>query len=98
MSTVLILLAFYGSTFALKEGTIFDRPRIWLIRQSPVFHDLFSCYACVGFWSGMIVYTIATPFTYGFSLRTMIVYGLASSAFSFLTNLAVDRFLVRQEP
>ena len=48
-------IACIGLTFILKYGTIFDKPRGFLIRQSLFLKDLFDCSLCLGFWTGAAV-------------------------------------------
>ena len=90
MILVITLLAMYGLAFALKEASLLDAPRRFLIRLHPFFYELFSCYFCVGFHAGYLVYLLS--FNH-FSIRDMVLYGFVGAAFSFLTNLVVDRLL-----
>lgn len=90
MNLFFILLSFYSLTFAIKESILFDKPRIFLIKLHPFFFSLFECYACVGFWAGLVVYLIANPF-HLFNTREFLIWGLASSAFSYIVNYVLDR-------
>jgi ABC-type Fe3+-siderophore transport system permease subunit len=74
----------------IKEASIFDSIRNRLIRFHPFFYGLFSCYFCVGFHAGWIVYLLSFDY---FNWRTMILWGLAGAATSFLINLIVDKLL-----
>ena len=88
--TILILLSFYALTFALKESSLFDRVRIWMIGLSPFFYRLFECYFCVGFWSGIAIYFIAN-WSFAWSGFDIILWGLAGSGVSYVGNVIVDR-------
>lgn len=88
MNTIFIIFAFYALTHAIKEATLFDRPRAWLIRLNPFFYQLFSCYFCVGFHSGWIIYFIYNGY---FNLKGMFLWGLASSAISFMMNAVAEK-------
>lgn len=90
MNIIIILLAFFGATFALKETSLLNRPRSFLISLHPFFYNLLECYFCTGFWGGIFIYFCHFSI---FSFREMIIYGLASAALSFLLNLLVDKLL-----
>jgi len=83
---ILIAFSFYSLTHALKESTLFDKPRIWLIGLHPFFYQLFSCYFCVGFHSGWIVYLLS-HWKYG----EIFLWALASSGISFLLNAVAEK-------
>lgn len=51
------LLACVGLTFILKYGSILNWPRKLLCRLE-FFQELFKCSLCLGFWSGIIIYTV----------------------------------------
>jgi len=51
------LLACVGLTFILKYGSILNWPRKLLCRLE-FFQELFKCSLCLGFWSGIIVFTV----------------------------------------
>jgi len=84
--TILIVFAFYALAHAIKESTLFDRPRIWLIGLHPFFYQLFSCYFCVGFHAGWIVYLL-DHWKYG----EIFLYGLAASGISFIIDAVVEK-------
>jgi hypothetical protein len=90
LHTIIILCAFYGMTFILKDSSIFDKPRIWLIRQHPVFYSLFSCYACVGFHSGYLVYLLSF---HHFDWREFILFGLAGASVSYIVDIILQRLM-----
>ena len=91
---IITLLVFYGIAFAIKEASLLDKPRIWLIRLNPFFYDLFSCYFCVGFHAGYLTYLLSF---HQFDLREMILWAFAGASTSFLTNLIVDKLNGHQE-
>lgn len=92
LNTIIIIFSFYALTHAIKESWLFDKPRIFLIRISPFFYHLFECYLCLGFWVGLIVYLVATPF-HQLNFRNLFLWGLASSGISFLLNAVANRLL-----
>lgn len=90
MNTILIIFAFYALTFAIKESWLFDKPRIFLIRQSVFLYHLFECYGCVGFYSGIAVYFISNHF-HSFNFWEMIMYGLGSSGICLFIDAVISR-------
>jgi len=90
MNIVIILFAFYGLTFIIKDSSLFDKPRIWLIRQHPLFYQLFSCYACVGFHAGYLVYLLSFD---QFSFRDFILFGLAGASVSYIVDIVLQRLI-----
>ena len=91
MHTLVLLFAVFGLAFTIKESVLFDKPRIWLMGKHPLFIQLFDCYACVGFWAGLMVFLL-DRFA-GFSGK-WIIFGLAGSSACLLLNLLLDRLSV----
>lgn len=90
MNSLIIIFSFFALTHAIKESSLFDKPRIWLIGLHPFFYELLSCYFCTGFHSGWIIYLIANPY---WRFGDMIIWGLASAGVSLLFNNVSDRLL-----
>jgi hypothetical protein len=88
MHTIFIIFSFYALTHAIKESWLFNKPRVWLIGLHPFFYFLFECYACVGLWSGFVVYAL-DHWKYG----EIFLWGLAASGISFLFNVIVEKLL-----
>jgi hypothetical protein len=59
---MLDLLACIGLTLILKYGTILNKPREYIKNIHPLLKDLFNCSLCLGFWSGLIVYSIVQSY------------------------------------
>ena len=89
MNIVIVLLAFYGLTYTFKEASIFDKPRVFLIRLHPFFYRLFSCYFCTGFHAGYIIYLLLN--FRQLSIADAFLWGLASATTSFVLNLIVEK-------
>jgi hypothetical protein len=90
MSILLTIFSFYGLTWIIKEGSIFDRPRNFLARHSPFIGQMLMCYACTGFWTGLAIYFLANRH---FDWRELILYGLAGSAVSYVGDIVVQRLM-----
>ena len=89
--SIIIFFSFFGLSFILKESDIFASVRNLLLRNKYVgtfFYGLLSCYACVGFWSGLIIYL----FNFNkFNLFHMLTWGFASSAISLITSFVIEK-------
>ena len=57
MTTILIfLLTSWGLTHILVKGSIFDKPRNWLMIKSGFMQGVLTCHQCCGFWAGMLLF------------------------------------------
>lgn len=83
MNTLLILISFFSLTYAIKETSLFDKPRIFLIGLHPFFYKLLSCSYCTGFWSGIILYFIVN---YCGKPGEILLWGLASAGVSLIIS------------
>jgi hypothetical protein len=96
MSDIIVLLAIYGIAFGIKQADgpwgICAKIRNVLIRNKYVgvfFHELFSCYYCLGFHSGWIAYLLNCHKTFEFNL--FILWGFAGSAVSLIFDAALSK-------
>lgn len=90
MEILIILLAMFGLTFALKE---IDGPfdlivkfRSKLIQNQYVgvfFYKLFSCYFCTGFHGGWIIYLLHEKVWHW---NLLIIWGLAGGSISLIID------------
>ena len=57
MISIVVLWAFigYGMTTILVYGSIFDKPRAWIKRNSKFFGDLIGCMMCTSTWVGFFL-------------------------------------------
>lgn len=81
MNTVISILAIFGLAFAIKESDgpwgimSWMRNRLMANKHIGVFfYKLFSCYFCVGFHCGWIVYLLGAN---DYSFQFFILWGLA---------------------
>jgi hypothetical protein len=88
LNILIIFLSFFSLAFAIKESILFDKIRIYLISKSPFFYHLFSCYHCVGFWSGIIIYFLANDH---FKIREMLLWGLTSAGCCLIISEILNR-------
>ena len=89
MNITITILAIIGITYSIKEASLLDRPRIWLISKHPFFGNLIGCPFCVGFYSGLITYLLQFKF---FDARQLILFGFVGSITSFIFYMIVDKF------
>lgn len=53
---IIYLLAIFGIVQFIKESDVMSWPRTMLLRVHPIFFKLLTCYYCLGFWVGLLVY------------------------------------------
>ena len=51
----ILTLAVYGLCYILMYGSIFNRPRNFLMRRFRWFQNLITCPLCTGFWCGLVM-------------------------------------------
>lgn len=95
MKIFLCLIAMYSLSFFIKETPgpfdLMSRLRNWLMINKYVgvfFYKLFSCYYCVGCYSGLIIYLLANDV---WSIKECLIWMLAGGAISFIINAIVER-------
>lgn len=55
LSWILVILASYGSSSIVSQGSIFRSLREIAKKRSPGFWGIFwTCHLCLGFWAGLI--------------------------------------------
>ena len=93
METLIYLLAAFGLTFSLKEKdgpwNILTLGRHWLFstRFGVFFDKMFSCYFCLGFHCGWLVYLLS-PMPFHFF--SVFLWGFATAAFSYIINSLLE--------
>lgn len=88
LEAIIVLFAFYGFTWAVKESELLSSPRNFLMRKSVFIFKLLSCYFCTGFWCGIAVYLLhESVWRWNF----IILWGLAGAAVSFIMDALVSR-------
>lgn len=56
MIWLLVVLAGVGFSHIIVDGTVFARPRGWIVSKGPAWiKQLISCYQCTGFWTGAVI-------------------------------------------
>lgn len=91
---LITLLVSYTIMFAFQEGKIpvfLDRAVNKLRDKVDFFERLFSCSYCLGFWSGLVSYSLVHVATQGIvvtwqNLALAPLVGLASSAFCYIAS------------
>jgi len=91
LNDLIIIISMYGLSFILKDSDIFSGIRNLLMRNKYCgifFYGLFSCYACVGFWSGIIIFGL---YISNIIYLKMLIWGFAGTAISFVLNNFVSK-------
>lgn len=74
---VAFIFACYGLTSILMYSSLFEKLR----RKFNV--DFFKCPLCIGFWSGIVVYSL---FAGAFDLGILLIYGMISSGTTYILD------------
>ena len=98
MEIIISLLAIIGLAYSVKEldgpFDLFTKGRSYLLNNKHVgvfFYKLFSCWLCVGFHAGWIIYLLSNK---NWSLNLLFCWGLAGTA----TGLILNEWLARTSP
>jgi hypothetical protein len=94
LQTIFSILAIYSITFLIREASIFDKPRDYLLRSSPFFFKLLNCSFCVSTHSGWIAYFIFNPGSH--TIGGFLLWTLAGGPIGLIMNGVVNR-LYREE-
>lgn len=94
MIWLLVILAGVGLSHLIVDGSIFARPRGWIVEKGPDWlKKLVTCYQCTGFWTGLVaglmsgVVTnengwlaslVVLPLLYGFAVSYLSMAGAAA--------------------
>lgn len=100
MNTVLLLLAGFGLTNIIVNGTILNSIRDWLFKKSNFLKSLLICSLCVGFWSGVYISLVASIVTFGSPLFYFLTVPFACSGVSWILERGgsiIDYIAYKQE-
>jgi len=79
----------------IKESSILDQPRNWLLQRSPFFFKMLDCWFCTGIHAGWIACLLTQPFS-KHTFNEIVLWALAGGPVSLIMNALVDK-LYRQE-
>ena len=94
MGLLYFVLTAYGLTQIIICGSIFDKVRPskeWLYG----FGKLFHCPMCLGFWSGVFLFSInhrTELFTFEYNLINAFILGCLSSGTSYLLSVLINDY------
>ena len=89
MQLIYFVLCSFGLTFILVYGSIFNPIR----PTKGKLGELFSCPLCVGFWSGVFLWSInnlTELFTFDYNLANFLICGWLSSGTSYIFCTVFD--------
>lgn len=89
MELIYFILCAYGMTFIIVYGSIFDsiRPR------NGKLGELFKCPLCVGFWSGVILWSIngfTELFSFDYNFTNAFIMGSISAGTSYFISSIIE--------
>ena len=94
MDLIYFILCAYGLTQILIYGSIFNKIRpskTWLHGCGTLFH----CPMCMGFWTGVFLFSIngyTELFTFEYNFINMLLLGCLSSGTSYFISMLVNDF------
>lgn len=91
LDAAIVLLSFYAVTWVIQNSELLSTPRNYIMRNSVFMFKLLSCSFCTGFYSGLFVYLLHEEH---WSLRLLLLWGLASSSLCYILNAVVNRLSV----
>ncbi len=100
-----LTLAVYGLCYMLMYGSIFNRPRNFLMRKFRWFQRLITCPLCTGFWCGLVTYNWhITPMVKAnglsdmFTTTFMFPFACYSAIFCYIAHLFTEILLAKAYP
>lgn len=95
IATIFGILSIYSVAFLIKESSILDKPRNWILPRSPFFFNMLDCWFCTGIHAGWIAYFLTQPVS-NYTISGTFMWALAGGPVSLIMNALVDK-LYRQE-
>ena len=89
MDLIYFILCSYGMTFILVYGSIFNAIR----PTSGKLGELFHCPLCIGFWSGVFLWSIndlTELFNYDYNLANAFIMGCVSAGTSYFLSSVIE--------
>ena len=102
---LVLTLATYGMCYILMYGSLFNRPRNFLMRKCRWFRNLITCPLCTGFWCGLITYNWhigplpkANGITALFTQTFMLPFACYSAIICYTLHLVTEILLAKAYP
>ena len=89
MDLIYFILCSYGMTFILVYGSIFNAIRPTSCKLGELFH----CPLCIGFWSGVFLWSIndlTELFNYDYNLANAFIMGCVSAGTSYFLSSVIE--------
>jgi hypothetical protein len=90
LEVIFKILAIYSITFAIKETSLLDIPREWLMKHSVFFFKLISCAYCLTTHSGYLAYLLFTP-PAEYAWRGFLLWALAGGPIGLIFNGVINK-------
>jgi len=90
------ILASVGLTAILIDGKIFNKPRELVSKYIPFVHEIFTCYQCCGFWSG-VVCIILLQHTIIYAPWLILCYGFVGSVSATMYLMLIELVYYTQQ-
>jgi hypothetical protein len=90
ITTILTIFTIYSLTFSIRESSLLDVPRQYLMRRSAFFFKLLSCPYCTSFHTGYITYLITTPLA-NYNWRDVFIYAFGGALLGLIFNGVINK-------
>lgn len=93
-------LSTIGLTFIITQFYIFKFFREWICKKCAFIGKIFTCTACNGFWSGLLIKTILILYYHSFimiDLLIIIPYGFIGSIICYITYLLIKPLMIKYD-
>jgi hypothetical protein len=96
LDSIFKILAIYSITFAIKETSLLDSPREWLMKRSSFFYKLISCPYCLTTHSGYLAYLLFNhPSNY--TWRGFLLWLLAGGPIGLIFNGVINKLYAENQ-
>jgi len=102
---LVLTLATYGLSYILMYGSLFNKPRNFLMGKFRWFRNLITCPLCTGFWCGLVTYNWhigpmpkANGLSELFVNSFMFPFACYSAIFCYVAHLATEILLAKAYP
>lgn len=96
LEVIFKILAIYSITFSIKETSLLDKPRDFLVRRSVFFFKLISCSYCLTTHSGYLSYLLFTD-PHQYTWRGFLLWALAGGPIGLIINGVINKLYAENQ-
>ena len=95
MQIIIFLISCYGISFNVLYTSIFNKPRVWIMKRSLFFNGLLSCILCCSTWVGFITSimlgSLSANYFKSHILINIFYDGMIAAAGCYIIDSIIDR-------